>query len=45
MPLPVIKRTAAAGTNRDGREFVWTTTLPLQKDSAHDLYHDDGERV
>ncbi len=33
------KSKPAAATDRDGLELVWTTTLPLRKDSTNDLYH------
>ena len=36
----------AAGTNRDGLEFVWTTTAPShEKDDDHAHLHHDGARV
>ena len=34
----------AARTNRDGLDFVRTTTLTPQKDSDYDLYHIDRAR-
>ncbi len=37
--LPTHNKKPTAATDHGGLELVWTTTLPLRKDSTNDLYH------
>ena len=38
--LQTLNGKTAAGTNRDGLEFVFRTTHPARKDRTHVPYHD-----